>query len=696
MRSLTQAPFERLADLLAHSDSLETRESALRLLADLEGHLRANQAMWENAPEPVFVLDVRGLVRDANSLACALVGRTREELAGLDPRQLAPLEDRVFSLFDIDPVDPGKPFRRERRVQRKDGAVLWCEVSTTRLGDGTRLAFVRDITAQRRLAENLRSNELRLQALVSAVDEIVYEIDGGGAIINVWAKDTALLMRPRAELIGRMLSDLFSEPQTQQFMSAIRRVLNTGQPENLEYPLHLNGSEHWFQARVAPVSSANSFVKTVCLVARDVTERYQAELALSATAAEVSALYRATAGLLSAAGDTDKLVQGIAQALAAELAPVCCALYLPDGDGTLTCKARAGDFDAEYGTVTSGGPGLIALSYDTGETVYASNVDTDPRYLPGDPRTRSEFTTPLRGTAAKGSANRDMVRGVIGVLDLQSPRVEAFSQRAQRMISVFAEQAGLALANAQLVSHLVEARAAAEEASRLKSEFLANTSHELRTPLSTIMGALEIVIEGLATDPSEERRLLNTAHLSAERLLYLISDLLDFAKVEAGRLEVDTRAVSIGPILADVYLVARNEAERKSLEIDMNVPDTLPMVEADAYKLRQVLLGVISNAVKFTEEGNVTVTVAERFNAVVVTVADTGIGIDPAQAAAIFEPFVQGDGSTTRRYGGTGLGLAIARRLMLLMGGELRLASTEAGAGSVFEVVVPLAPRPAV
>lgn len=695
MRSLTQAPFERLADLLTRSDSPEAREAALRLLTDLESQVRVNQSMWENAPEPVFMLDARGLVRDANNLACALVGRSRDELAGLDPRQLAPADDRVFTLFDIDAVDTGKPCRRERRVQRKDGAVLWCEVSTTRLDDGTRLAFVRDITAQRRLAENLRSNELRLQALVSAVDEIVYEIDGGGAIINVWAKDMALLMRPRAELIGRMLSDLFSEPQTQQFMSAIRRVLNTGQPENLEYPLHLNGSEHWFQARVAPVSSANSFVKTVCLVARDVTERYQAELALSATAAEVSALYRATAGLLSAAGDTEKLVQGIAQALATELAPVCCALYLPDGDGTLTCKARAGDFDAVYGTVSSGGPGLIALAYDTGETVYSSNVDADPRYLPGDPRTHSEFATPLRGTAAQGPANRDMVRGVIGVLDLQSPRVEAFSPRAQRMISVFAEQAGLALANAQLVSYLVEARAAAEEASRLKSEFLANTSHELRTPLSTIMGALEIVIEGLAIDPKEERRLLNTAHLSAERLLYLISDLLDFAKVEAGRLEVDARAVSIGPILADVYLVARNDAERKSLEIDMNVPDTLPMVEADAYKLRQVLLGVISNGVKFTEHGRVTVTVAERFNAVVVTVADTGIGIDPAQAAAIFEPFVQGDGSTTRRYGGTGLGLAIARRLMLLMGGELRLSSTEVGVGSVFEVVVPLAVRPA-
>lgn len=693
MRSLTQAPFERLADLLAHSDSLETRESALRLLADLEGHLRANQAMWENAPEPVFVLDVRGLVRDANSLACALVGRTREELAGLDPRQLAPLEDRVFSLFDIDPVDPGKPFRRERRVQRKDGAVLWCEVSTTRLGDGTRLAFVRDITAQRRLAENLRSNELRLQALVSAVDEIVYEIDGGGAIINVWAKDTALLMRPRAELIGRMLSDLFSEPQTQQFMSAIRRVLNTGQPENLEYPLHLNGSEHWFQARVAPVSSANSFVKTVCLVARDVTERYQAELALSATAAEVSALYRATAGLLSAAGDTDKLVQGIAQALAAELAPVCCALYLPDGDGTLTCKARAGDFDAEYGTVTSGGPGLIALSYDTGETVYASNVDTDPRYLPGDPRTRSEFTTPLRGTAAKGSANRDMVRGVIGVLDLQSPRVEAFSPRAQRMISVFAEQAGLALANAQLVSHLVEARAAAEEASRLKSEFLANTSHELRTPLTGILGALSLILNDEVQSPQEARQFAQIASDSAHNLLSIVNDLLDFARMEAGKMTVQLEPVELNALLTNLHMLMWASVTKKGLRLAMDLPPGLVWARADEEKVKQVMLNLLGNALKFTDQGEIRVLVEVEADQqrLRLSVSDTGIGIPPEKQGLLFRPFVQVDGSTTRRHGGTGLGLSISRRLAEMMGGALTLYSAGAGQGSTFTLTLPLA-----
>ncbi|MBL8097018.1 MAG: PAS domain S-box protein [Anaerolineales bacterium] len=683
---MSQPILDRLAELLSQPASETTRQAAARLVVELTLQAPAGSSAYEESPEPVFVLDSRGRLRDVNGLACSLVGRTRDALIGTDPQELAPSEDRAHSLFDVDLTTPAVPCRRERRLRRKDGAVLWCEVSTLRLHDGSRLAFVRDITAQKRLAENLRSNELRLQALVSAVDEIVYEIDGGGAIINVWAKDTTLLMRPRAELIGRALSDLFTEPQTQQFLSAIRRVLNTGQPENLEYPLTLGGSEHWFQARVAPVSSANSLVKTVCLVARDVTERYQAEQALSATAAEVSALYRATAGLLSVSGDSAQLVRAIAQALAAELAPVCCALYLPEPDEvSLVCKALAGDFDAAYGPVSAGGPGLIALAFGTGESLYAPDAVNDPRYLQGDARTRSEVATPLTGTSADGSTR------VIGVLDLQSPRVDAFSPRALRMISLFAEQAGLALASAQLMTHLVQARADAEEASRLKSEFLANTSHELRTPLSTIMGALEIVIDGLASDPAEERRLLNTAHLSAERLLYLISDLLDFAKVEAGRMEVDLQIVNIGPILADVYLMARNDAERKGLEIEMDLPATVPTVRADAYKLRQVLLGVVSNAVKFTEQGAVTVTVADRFNAVVITVADTGIGIEESKAAEIFEPFVQGDGSSTRRYGGTGLGLAISRRLMLLMGGELRLTRTAPGGGSVFEVVVPLA-----
>jgi len=679
MNPLPSARVQRLAEILAKPGEA-ARAEALRMVEELGEHLRGEDALWEQAPDAVFLLDARGLLKHVNGMACSLVGRARAELIGLNGQELAPIEDRGAQQFEVDLTSPAAACRRERRFRRQDGAVLWCEVSTVRLRAGDRLAFVRDITSQRRLAENLRSNELRLQALVSSVDEIVYEIDGGGALINVWAKDAALLMRPRSELIGRSLGDLFSAPQTQQFMSTIRRVLTTGQPESLEYPLALGGVEHWFQARVAPVASANSLVKTVCLVARDVTERYQAEQALSATAAEVTALYRATSALLSATGDTEQLVRAIAQALAAELAPVACALYLPDDDGsTLSCKAHAGDFDAVCVTAETAGPLPIARAFRAAETVFVV-FDAEPNSGSGDPRTRSELAVPLRGAGA-----------VIGILDLQSPRADAFSARAQRMISLFAEQAGLALAHAQLVTHLQQARADAEEASRLKSEFLANTSHELRTPLSTIMGALEIVIEGLAADPPEERRLLKTAHLSAERLLYLISDLLDFAKVEAGRMEVDLQIVNLGPLLADVYLVARNDAERKALEIDMVLPPDLPVVRADAYKLRQVLLGVVSNAVKFTTQGGVSVTVSEQYNAVVVSIADTGIGIDPAQAVDIFEPFVQGDGSTTRRYGGTGLGLAIARRLMLLMGGELRLRSATPGRGSVFEVVVPLA-----
>lgn len=257
---------------------------------------------------------------------------------------------------------------------------------------------------------------------------------------------------------------------------------------------------------------------------------------------------------------------------------------------------------------------------------------------------------------------------------------------------MFAEQAGLALANARLLVNLDRARQAAEEGSRLKSEFLANTSHELRTPLATIMGVLDILIEELAADPGEQKRLLKTAHGSSQRLLYLISDLLDFAKIEAGRMDVDLQSVDLVPILADVYLVMRSQAEERGLDLTVQMPEEGGVeglslrVRADAYKVRQILIGLVANALKFTTAGVVAITVERGSSSLTVRVADTGIGITPDKQSTIFDAFVQGDGSATRRYAGTGLGLAIAQRLARLMGGDLRLVRSVPGQGSDFEL----------
>jgi signal transduction histidine kinase len=261
-------------------------------------------------------------------------------------------------------------------------------------------------------------------------------------------------------------------------------------------------------------------------------------------------------------------------------------------------------------------------------------------------------------------------------------------------VRVYAENAALAIANAQLLTNLERARQAAEEASRLKSDFLANTSHELRTPLASIMGGLEVIIEGICESAEDQARLLHTAYGSSQRLMYLIDDLLDFAKIEAGKMDLHVDSVDVTPLLADVYMLSKVQADRKGLSLTVSLPQgPLPHIRADAGKMRQILLNLVGNAVKFTEYGGVAIEIPDEITDGVlrISIADTGIGISPDKQAMLFQPFVQVDGSSTRRYGGTGLGLSISRRLAELMGGTLTMHSDGDGTGSRFTVSMPLA-----
>jgi signal transduction histidine kinase len=190
---------------------------------------------------------------------------------------------------------------------------------------------------------------------------------------------------------------------------------------------------------------------------------------------------------------------------------------------------------------------------------------------------------------------------------------------------------------------------------------------------------------------------MRTAHGASQRLLYLINDLLDFAKIEAGRMDLQLAAVDVLPVLAEAYMFTRPEAERKQLHLEMRLPaEPPPLIWADAGKVEQILLNLMGNAVKFTEAGQVVVSLSTDWEApacLLITIQDTGIGIPLEKQADLFQPFVQADGSTTRRYGGTGLGLSIARRLTELMGGTLTLYSEGDGRGSTFSLRLPLAAK---
>lgn len=234
----------------------------------------------------------------------------------------------------------------------------------------------------------------------------------------------------------------------------------------------------------------------------------------------------------------------------------------------------------------------------------------------------------------------------------------------------------------------------ATTANRLKSEFLATTSHELRTPLNGIIGCLRIVKDGLCDNPEEAAEFLQQADDAAAHLLRIINDILDLARIESGKLSVSLETVDLGKLLQDTAAFLMPSIFEKDLDLILTGGDCGVLIEADPAKLKQVLLNVIGNSLKFTEKGKIAISlnIQNRTlgNWAIVQIKDTGIGIDPRFQEKLFRPFVMVDGSTTRSFRGSGLGLAISRNLMELMGGTIELHSAGLGRGTTVEVALPL------
>jgi len=246
-----------------------------------------------------------------------------------------------------------------------------------------------------------------------------------------------------------------------------------------------------------------------------------------------------------------------------------------------------------------------------------------------------------------------------------------------------------------LVGDLISARDAAQSANTAKSQFLANMSHELRTPLNAIINYAEIIQEDLAANETEtvvgDVGKIQTAGL---HLLGLINGILDLSKIEAGRMEVDAHVFDAGAVLREAVDTIRPLAARNGNKLVVTIDEALTTARTDSVKFRQCVLNLMSNACKFTKDGEVSLSAAAKSvdgaDFIEIVISDTGIGMTPAQKASLFRAFVQADASTTRKYGGTGLGLAITQRLVTLLGGRISVTS-EAGVGSAFTFLVPRA-----
>jgi len=310
---------------------------------------------------------------------------------------------------------------------------------------------------------------------------------------------------------------------------------------------------------------------------------------------------------------------------------------------------------------------------------------------------RSLIAVPLKARGA-----------LIGVLAVDSHTPHAFREEDQQLLSALADQASIAIENAQLYEQvkrhaeeleakveartreLQEANRRLEDASRHKSEFLANMSHELRTPLNAIIGFTRLVMRR-AQDvlPARQYENLEKILISAEHLLGLINGILDLSKIEAGRMEVRLGSVELDVLVDECLRTVEPMIRSERLQVRKELAADLPPLWTDPDKLKQILINLLSNAIKFTEAGTVAVSARPASGKMAIAVADTGIGVPQDALELIFEEFRQVDSSSTRKHGGTGLGLSISRHFARLLGGDISVRST-LGAGSTFTLILPL------
>jgi signal transduction histidine kinase/DNA-binding response OmpR family regulator len=288
---------------------------------------------------------------------------------------------------------------------------------------------------------------------------------------------------------------------------------------------------------------------------------------------------------------------------------------------------------------------------------------------------------------------------IIGGLVVRRREPGEFSSELVDLLGTFAAQSALTIQNARLFREIAEKGRQIEIASQHKSQFLANMSHELRTPLNAIIGVTDLLLEDARdlADRADQVEPLERVLRAGRHLLALINDVLDLSKIEAGKMELYLESFPIASLLNDVAETVRTTAEGNGTALSIECAADIGTMRADATRVRQALLNLASNAVKFTENGRVTLAAtrvsSQTGEVIVLRVSDTGIGMTPEQTARLFQDFTQADASTTRKYGGTGLGLAISRRFCRMMGGDITVDSAP-GQGSTFTITLPAAVDP--
>ena len=541
------------------------------------------------------------------------------------------------------------------------------------------------------LSDRLKRLRSRMEILLDSLPVLVLSVDRDRNIRYANQAASSLFAIPQGTGVGNFGSEWLErihENHRPQIYSAIPAVLE-GSDRTWEQVVKVEddeGQTHWLSTLMLPVVDPVVNETLIQVMATDITDLYLARRAAEARQSRLaflSSLAQTVAGEVEEQFILDRFLE-----MSRELLPLRSIL--------LYCPLSAGD---GLRMVAGAGPGIKAFERDRHRPILPGDHPCWTTFSEGIPQTAVAKTVVADELSDWLSSEHDITH--LNYLPLvaggRSPGVLLATSAVPLNLVVddpdLLTQIGFLLGGAISLSHLVreldEQRAVAFEASRLKSEFLANTSHELRTPLTAILGFLRLIMDGAVSDPAKQKEFLRIAHESAENLLNIINDVLDLAKIEAGRLEVHFAPVPVRTVLEDARTLFKHQMKSKGLNFDIVGADSKMVIWADHDRTAQILTNLLSNALKFTNRGgSITVGCRRSDEGVTFSVQDTGTGIPRGELEKIFSSFYQVDGSTTRQQGGTGLGLTISRRLAELMGGTLELESEGAGRGATARLVL--------